>query len=256
MSIDIRLPNINGKTDSEQLSQIRSYLYQFASQLQWALNTVESSGTEKNNSSVVFESSKELTESEALSTFNSIKSLIIKSADIVEAYSEAIDNLLDLDGTYAAEANFPNGSLQYIQDTNATVSANSTNIETAFKNIQTITGTIEGIEKSMIDTEAYVRTGLLDDTVTPPVYGVEVGQTDTLKDPDTGEETKIFNRFARFSSDKLAFYDAAYPDAPVAYISGFRLVITEAYVKGNLQVGGFILDTSDGIALRWVGRYS
>ena len=57
MSIDIRLPNINGKTDSEQLAQIRSYLYQFASQLQWALGAVEagngSNATSQNNTSGV-----------------------------------------------------------------------------------------------------------------------------------------------------------------------------------------------------------
>ena len=40
MTVDIRLPNINGKTESEQLAQIKSYLYQFAEQLQWAMSTV------------------------------------------------------------------------------------------------------------------------------------------------------------------------------------------------------------------------
>jgi len=42
MGYDFRMPNITG-TDSEQLAQIRSYLYQFIPQLQWALNSIETS---------------------------------------------------------------------------------------------------------------------------------------------------------------------------------------------------------------------
>lgn len=45
MAIDIRLPNINSTTDAGQIAQIRSYLYQFAEQMQWALNTIESGNT-------------------------------------------------------------------------------------------------------------------------------------------------------------------------------------------------------------------
>lgn len=38
---DIRLPKITGATEREQLSQVKSYLYQLAEQLQFALNSVE-----------------------------------------------------------------------------------------------------------------------------------------------------------------------------------------------------------------------
>lgn len=38
---DIRLPNINGKTEHERNEQIKSYLYQLAEQLQFALNSIE-----------------------------------------------------------------------------------------------------------------------------------------------------------------------------------------------------------------------
>lgn len=39
--IDIRLPKITGKTEKEQLMQIKSYLYQLAEQLQVAFNGME-----------------------------------------------------------------------------------------------------------------------------------------------------------------------------------------------------------------------
>lgn len=41
MAFDIRLPNINGKTEAEQLQQIKRYLYQFAEDLNYKLSTLE-----------------------------------------------------------------------------------------------------------------------------------------------------------------------------------------------------------------------
>ena len=41
MAFDIRLPNINGKTDAEQIYQIKRYLYQLAEELKYNLNTLE-----------------------------------------------------------------------------------------------------------------------------------------------------------------------------------------------------------------------
>ena len=38
--IDIRQPNITAKTETEQLLQMRSYLYQLSHQLQWAFSTI------------------------------------------------------------------------------------------------------------------------------------------------------------------------------------------------------------------------
>ena len=80
------------------------------------------------------------------------------------------------------------------------------------------------------------------------IVGIEIGQTTT----ENG--VKTFRKFARFTAEKLSFYDAMVQDEPVAYISNYMLVITEAWVKGNLKIGGetngFIFDTSNGIALR------
>ncbi|MGM9550232.1 MAG: hypothetical protein ACI3V5_10385 [Faecousia sp.] len=40
--MNIRYPNITGKTPEEQLSQMRSYLHQLVDQLNWALSVLES----------------------------------------------------------------------------------------------------------------------------------------------------------------------------------------------------------------------
>ena len=41
MAIDIRLPNITGKTEAEQLQQMKRYLYQLAEDLNYKLSTLE-----------------------------------------------------------------------------------------------------------------------------------------------------------------------------------------------------------------------
>ena len=86
--IELRLPNITATDERGQLTQMKSYLYQFAEQLQWALNTMEK-GT--SSESVVLQDKlgnvlEQTEEAKAYATFSSIKDLIIKSADIVEAY--------------------------------------------------------------------------------------------------------------------------------------------------------------------------
>ena len=42
MSINIRFPNITGKTEAEQLVQVRSYLHQLVGQLNWLFSVLES----------------------------------------------------------------------------------------------------------------------------------------------------------------------------------------------------------------------
>ena len=245
MSIDIRLPNITGKTEKEQISQMRSYLYQFAEQLQWALKNIESGSTAnaitvQNSGS----SSSAPAKIDPVATFNNIKALIIKSADIVNAYYDEINTRLE--GIYVAQSDFGT----YAEQTSSTIQANSTAIEQNYTNLRQIISEIN-VRVNEIAANAYIRSGLLGyfedgDNEGAPFYGIEVGQTIQQ------DGVQTFNKFARFTADRLSFYDAN--DVEVAYVSDYKLVITNAEVKGNLKLGGFVLDTSIGLALKWEGR--
>ena len=239
--IDIRLPNITGKTSAEQLTQIKSYLYQFASQLQWALSTVEAGDT----SNVANQTTGSVaTKEDPTSNFNELKGLIIKSADIVEAYAEKIDNILNLNGRYVAQSDFGT----YKEETNNKLSATDKQLRQDLVDKQSIYDENGNIKAELL-VNGHIYSGIIEYAKDgEAIVGIEIGQT--TKD---GDEVK-FNRFARFTADRLAFYDAMYQEEPVAYISNYMLVITNAWVKGTLQLGlegqGFILDTSNGIALR------
>lgn len=240
--IDIRLPNITGKTEAQQLSQIKSYLYQFAGQLQWALSAVEAGG----NPSYLMQKagpSGATKDNSATTNFAELKSLIINSADIVEAYYERIDALLKLSGEYTAYSEFG----VFREDTLNQLSANNAKIEQNVTSLQQIFDT-EGNIRAELLVNGHIYSGIIEYAKDgEAIVGIEIGQT-TVED---GVET--FNKFARFTADRLAFYDATYQDEPVAYISNYMLVITNAWIKGNLELGinnHFVLDTSNGLALR------
>lgn len=242
MGLDLRLPNITATTEREQLVQIKSYLYQLAQQLQWALTTVESTSAsnsvaQRSSQNVIVQAKEE----DAEVTFNSLKSLIIKSADIVDAYYDAINKRLT--GSYVAQSDFGT----YIENTALTIEANSKGITQNYENTQQIITDIEGLNNSLLESQAHIHSGILyyDDNG-HPVYGLEIGQRNTVD----GEE--IFDKYARFTSGRLSFYDKN--DREVAYISDYKLYIANAEISGVLRLGAFQIDTTKGFNLKYVGR--
>ena len=238
--IDIRLPNINGKTESEQLTQIKSYLYQFAGQLQWALSNVGAGG----GGNVVLQKSgtgSVATKEDPTFNFNELKGLIIKSADIVEAYAEKIDNILNLKGNYVAQSDF--GTFK--EETKNTVSATDKQLRQDLVDKQSIYDDKGNIRAELL-VNGHIYSGIIEYAKDgEAIVGIEIGQTTT----ENGN--KKFNQFARFTANKLSFFAANAVE--VAYISDYKLHITNAEIGGNLKINGFVFDTSSGIALRWEG---
>ena len=238
MGIDIRLPNINGRNDSEQLAQIKSYLYQFAGQLQWALGVLEV-GNGSNASVPTTATPSASTKEDPASNFDQLKGLIIKSADIVDAFYDEITTLIDKNNRYAAKSEFGD----FVETTNNTLYADGTGLTQQIENVQSIFDE-DGNIKAELLVNGHIFSGIIEYAKDgEAIVGIEIGQT------TTEDGVKKFNQFARFTANKLSFYDAN--SIEVAYISDFMMVITEAWVKGNLQLGsGFIFDTTSGIALR------
>lgn len=242
MTMDFRFPNITAKDEAGQLRQLQSYMIQLVQDLNYAMKTVNGGSSNavayqnKAGAAVSGEDAK------AQATFNDIKGLIIKSADIVNAYYEAINRRLA--GIYVAESDFG----VYAEQTANSIEENSTSITEIYENLQQIITDIENVEHTLIEVNAHIKSGLLyydDDGA--PVYGLEIGQRTEID----GVET--FNKYARFTSDKLSFYDSN--DNEVAYISDKKLYITHVEVTGSFTLGGFV-DTvlpDLSVVTKWVG---
>ena len=235
----IRYPNITGTTDAQKLEQMKSYLYQIVGELNYQLE--QGSTSNSSYASTANEAAKPQKKTDPVSTFNDIKALIIKSADIVNAYYQEISARLE--GVYVAESDFG----IYAEQTSADIEASSKAIEQFYTDLQQVISDIEGVASSQIEVSAHINSGLLyyaaDGT---PVYGVEIGQ----KTEVDGQE--VFNKFARFTADKLSFYDQNGNE--VADISDRKLYITHIEVIGSFSQGGFVDTTlADGsIVTRWM----
>ena len=233
-NIDIRLPNITATTPDGQMKQMQSYMHQLVQQLNWALNTIDEAAAGNTSSVVMSKQSENISPEEAADTFNSLKALIIKSADIVKAYEETIFS--DFNGTYFAESDFGT----FIENTNASIEQNSKGVTEVYSSVQTITN---AFNKEVESTNAYIKRGLLGDhtRLGKNVYGVAVGQTDE----------GVYKNYAWFTAYGLSLFDEN--DNEVAYISQNKLYITDAVFLGTVLFGGYRADTTDGLAFTWVG---
>lgn len=229
MSLDIRLPNITATDTEGKMAQMQSYMHQLVEQLNWALSTVDNA-IQGNTSNVAVASQKaQNSEEDAVSTFNSIKALIIKSADIVSAYEETIRE--DFSGEYVAVSDFG----AYTQKTDLAIETNSMGVSELYTNVQTIGDDVK-------ETNAYIMRGRLGyDKSGNEVHGIAVGETN---------EDGKYKQYAWFTSDKLSFFDGGGNE--VAYISSNRLYITDAIFLGTVQFGDYKADTSDGLAFTWL----
>lgn len=216
---------------------MQSYLYRMAQQLQWAFDTLET-GDHAGGQRISQDGKVTPAQKHA---FAGIKDLIIKSADIVNAYYAVIAKRLE--GVYVAQSDFG----AYREETALDIQANSSGINQLYANIREISGTVEELYNNVIGTNAYLKSGLLYEAEDgSPVYGLEIGQTNSVNG------STVFDKFARFTADRLSFFDRN--DVEVAYISDYKLYITHAEVTGSLTIAGrFKIYYNNGLAFQWMG---
>lgn len=237
MAYDIRLPNITATTEKGQLEQMRSYLYQFAEQLKYAVNIIDGNtiAMTKQVKNAVNAVDSPTTE-QKVKQFANLKSLIISSADIINAYYEEISHMLE--GNY--EALSPDFGT-YWKETTATVKETSENLTSYYEMLQKV-------NDWQMNTSAYIRTGYLyDDASGVPVFGVEVGQVTV----DENGEPK-YEGMSRFTPTKTSFYDVYGNE--MAILSNQELIINGIICKGVFYIGNFMIDTHHGLSIKPSGR--
>ena len=233
--ITIEPPSLGEGSTREQLEKIRSYLYRTSQQLTWAFSVLDQKDSQPGQSLPERKPGSQ----QPQQVFAGIKNLIVKSADIVNAYSDIIEKRLE--GTYAAQSEF--GSFR--EKTSQQLKADSQGISQLFSRNQQLQADINALEQKNSQVSAYIKTGLLREGKSP-LYGLEIGQQNRVD----GVET--FDKFARFTSDRLSFFDSS--DVEVAYISDYRLYITNAHVTGSLDLGGkFRVFCQNGLVFQWTG---
>ena len=235
-AVEIRLPELSGGTEAEQLRRIQSYLFTLAQQLQFAFDTVSREQTAGGSSQGGASAAAEPEQRPV--NFAAIKALIIKSAEITEHFQQEVEKRLV--GRYLAQSQFGT----YRQETEQRITANSQSIQQKFTQLQQLEAAVAGLESAVREVSATIRTGLLAQTPEGgSIYGVEIGQQEW-------EDGVIrFRKYTRLTAQKLSFYDSN--DVEVAYISDRRLYVTAVTVSsiqtdraqvGWLQLGDYIFE--------------
>ena len=131
-----------------------------------------------------------------------------------------------------------------INDLDTKLNDTKTNIDSE---LQALKKELESLNYTVVEVTANIKSGLLDyDENQIPVYGLEVGQKNVING------VEVFNKFARFTAGRLTFYDQN--GAEVGYISDYKLYISHAEVTGTLKLGGYLVDTKNGLTFKWAGR--
>lgn len=152
----------------EQLVRQYSYLFQMAQQLNVALGQLESGGTSAPSGGTAAPAA------EREQQYQTLKSMIVKTADTVQRRMDQLS--AKLTGEYVAASEFGT----YVERLNAYLEANPeamTQYYSFFADLQASTETVSAaFEQYRLETEGYIRTGIVCYDGAVPQYGVAVGQ--------------------------------------------------------------------------------
>ena len=225
-SMKLAYPSIAGKTSGEQLESMRRYLCTLTDQLNladWSAGAV----LQEVSRAIDADSLQDAERKTQLGNFGQLKALIIKTADYAAANSESFKT--QLSGNYVAVSDFG----KYWQKATMTVDGNEFGIRQLYDYAAGINNDFA------VNSQQYVKTGLLYYNGAVPVYGVGVGNIETTvtKDGETVvDQTK--NELVTVTPGRVSFWqggdEIAYLSAKKLHFPSGTLEATDAKLSGTL----------------------
>ena len=237
----------------EQVTQQYLYLIHMAQQLNLALGQLEEAGGDGGGAASARRQAAGRTGSASVEKadrqYETLRSMIIKTAAQVEKTSQELTARLQEE--YVASSDFG----QYISSLSAYLEANPEALTQYYSFVSDLKTNVEAVDAAFshykVDTEGYIRTGIVYYEGAVPVYGVAVGQGLTCREVDGEKVVEQSNFRAVFTATRLSFWQDA---TEVAYVSNNRLYITNITVLGGITMGKWTIGTAEnGLAFRWIG---
>lgn len=245
-------PYPNGSVQ-QQLTQQYSYLFQMAQQLNMALAALESGGAsagggQRKRAGAAASASAADAASENNEQFQNLRAMIIKTAKQVTRNMEQLE--VRLGEEYVATSQFGT----YVQRLSAYLEANPEALTQYYSFCSDLAANVAAVDAAFssyrLDTEGYIRTGIVYYDGPAPVYGVAVGQNLTTTETD-GKKVVDQNNFrAVFTAQKLSFWQDS---TEIAYVSNNRLYITNITVLDSIGIGSWRMDSGSGLTFKWIG---
>jgi len=246
-------PYPNGSVQ-QQLTQQYSYLFQMAQQLNMALSALEggtvstagNSGQQRKSGGAASAAGKAALEN--AEQFQNLRAMIVKTAKQVSRNMEQLETRLSEE--YVASSQFGT----YVQRLSAYLEANPEALTQYYSFCSDLAANVAAVDAAFstykLDTEGYIRTGIVYYDGPAPVYGVAVGQNLTTTEIDGQQVVEQNNFRAVFTAQRLSFWQDS---TEIAYVSNNRLYITNITVLDSISIGHWRMDSGNGLAFKWIG---
>lgn len=235
-------------TTGEQLARQYAYLFQMAQQLNLALEGLGSAVQQGATGTSAASSGGRSISEEEKQQYRNLKSLIVRTAREVRAEMDKAK--LELAGEYVAVSEFGT----YLEKLNSSIQADPAAITQYYSFVSDLQTNVDAVsaafESYRVDTEGYIRTGIVSYDGAVPVYGVAVGQDLAVSEVDGAQVVEQKNFRATFTAEKLSFWQDA---VEVAYVSNNRLYISSITVLSGITLGRWEISDRDGLAFQWIG---
>ena len=243
-------PYPNGSVQ-QQLTQQYSYLFQMAQQLNMALSALEGGAVSAASSSASRSRGAASAAAAAAADneqFQNLRAMIVKTAKQVSRSMEQLE--VRLGEEYVAASQFGT----YVQRLSAYLEANPEALTQYYSFCSDLAANVAAVDAAFssyrLDTEGYIRTGIVYYEGPSPVYGVAVGQNLTTTEVDGRQVVEQNNFRAVFTAQKLSFWQDS---TEIAYVSNNRLYITNITVLDSISIGSWRMDSGNGLAFKWIG---
>lgn len=246
----IESPPMLAGTPAQQLTQMRTYLYQLAERLNVALVEIDKKA---DAATVNTQSAIQSGEQERSNGYAALRDLIIKTADTVIITRDEINQTLQSE--YVAKSNYGT----YYEQIEANVKQTAENVLTQYNfdaKIEDVSSEIEGLNNWTAHVEGYIRQGIIgEDEFGLPVIGIAIGQNLRSLGRQTvnGVEYDVLD-----DTQSCAFYTSTgisfrLGGKEVAYLTNEKELVTDLVVGSTLTVGNWLTTTDNGLAVKWIG---
>lgn len=238
-------PQISGDAE-QQMVQLQGYLFSLQRDLNIAFTQLSGDKIAQQVIDLVAANPDTAlaSASEMVDKYVSLKALVVKTADTVY---QQMDTLIEtFEGQYVANSTFGTYQEEVIQ----TITTTATAIVQSFNYLsETIFN--ETMELQRVESEQYIKSGLLYYDGAIPRYGLAIGENMTSIINEDGERviTKE-NVSITVTANRINFWQN---NAVVAYFESNKLYVNDAQILSKLTLGPWEVTHTKGYAIKWAG---
>lgn len=229
-------PALIGDEQAQLVSMYR-YLQTMSDQLNTALSSITTANfapEEQLKLNAAMKGASEGTKQEITNTRNTLRSLIIKTAEIVRTEMDELRTTLTSSVTAISEQF---GELD--RELTNTITATAEGVSQNYTYIESLISRVDGVDDFVTRTNNYIFSGLIsyDSETGMPIYGIAVGEDITQYDGEGNPSLNDNAKVATFTKDRLSFWQGS---TEMAYFSNNRLYVKNVEVLNTMKTGNYI----------------